>query len=286
MLCELVCLAGIQFGATSTDYVAMPKTPAFTTESGRPVPASHIVFHRLTLTRAEGNGTSHFLLDGKTPVKCTARDLVRKDRLRVSVTSSELLALRRRYVGHDLWTFGSWDMEREPLARGTSQNIDTDPGERIRIAAIFELERAQVECGPFGISHNNLALEYSIDNDLLRARKGERVFLFLYAPGGSVKPAAGYTPAYNLFLGDWFLDQAFSPEPPPTAMRPGIRRFLATRHTRHPYLAKSHLEAAWIYGWPMERKPLDQILREQRWSDNHYYSVAFKGDRVVDYYVP
>jgi hypothetical protein len=176
-------------------------------------------------------------------------------------------------------------MAREPLARGDSQSIDTDPGERIQIAAIFELERAPVECGPGGVSHHNLAFDYSIDDYTLKARLGQRLFLFLYAPSPKLKPTRAYTTAYNLLLGDWFLDQAFSPKPPPKTMRPGIRRFLATRYSEHPYLAKSHIEAAWIYGWPMERKPLDQILREQRWSDDQSYAVVFKGDRVVSYYV-
>ena len=285
MLSLNVCIAGI-IRANATEYVAMPKTSAFTYEAGRPVPASFIALHRLILTKTDADGTSHFLLDGKTPVKSTARDLIRKDGLRPLVTSNELAVLRQRYVGRDLWTFGRWNMAREPIGRGTTQIVYTYPGERIRIAAIFELERAPVECGPFGISHNGLGVEYSIDDSLLRARKGERVFLFLYAPSPKLKPALSYTAGYNLLVGDWFLDQAFSPKPPPKEMLPGIRRFLATRYSKHPYLAHSHLEAAWIYGWPMERKPLKQILREKVWTDNQYYSVGFRGDRVVSYYVP
>jgi len=278
----------------------LPGTPAFTDESGHAVPALQIVFHELTLTRKDANGTTHFLLDGKWPIKTRASNLVRSDALRPSLTTNELVALRRRYLGHAIWTFGSWTMARECLHPRISAGVDLRPGQRITVARIYQLERAPVECANWGTNHNNLAIDFGIDESMLKAWKGG-VFLFVYSrlpiansglslsadarvSEASKVPESRYSEAYNLFVGDWFLDQLFSFTPPPPGIRKGIRRFLATLDSGHPYLAKSHIEAAWIYGWPMEHEPLAKILQEPRWSDNRTYSVVFKGDRVASYY--
>jgi hypothetical protein len=269
-------------------------------ERGRPVDPLKVHFRELTLVRRDEHGASHLLLDGKRHVVTKDRDPFQEHELVPLVESPELAALRRRYLGRRVWTYGDLSAWREALRPRTSASSGVKPGRSLKIARIYQIAKVPIDFSKNGSWGKGLDLQGRYKP---RDYGDESPFLLVYdlpdlrltSWSGSdlwskederrAEDPRSYGLPYNVFVGSWFFDRLFSLRPPTPETARAIRRVEArSRAGEDSLLGLTHVQVAWAFGWPMARKPISQLLKEPTWTYGDMYRVVFKKGKAASFH--
>jgi hypothetical protein len=283
LTCFVVAFGGQRF-------IALPGTPDLRDDKGNLVDDRRVMFHELVKT-----GERTFLLDGKTRVTAATSDLYRKDSLRPLVESPELMAVRKKYFGRKVWPYGSWYVGRELKSPRSSGRSSIGQGESMVISNIVQIDRVPIEFSDSSMGSNGYDFEssykvkdyskgspfvivYQIKNQELSSWSGE---------GNRRANGQNYGLPYNVILGTWLLDSAFSLKPPSPAVLKVIKRrkrILSQSGMEAALKGLTHEQAAWFYGLPYSHETFAQRMKESKWTPGDYWQIDFKGDRVVSYW--
>lgn len=286
----MVAFACFVVGFGVKHFIALPGTPALRDDKGHQVDGRKVMFHELVQV-----GERTFLLDGKTRVTSSTSDLYRKDGLRPLVQSPELTAAQKKYLGRRVWPYGTWSVWRELQNPRASAQASIGQGESMVITKIFQIDRVSIDFSETGGGGNGIDFEGNYDAKdygkgspfviVFQVKKNE---LSSWSGEGKRRATAqNYGIPYNVILGTWLLDSAFSVKPPSSAIKRIIQRrnkVLKNSGMEAALKGLTHEQAAWFHGLPYSHETFAQRMKESKWTPGSYWQIEFKRDRVVSYY--
>ncbi|MBI1332968.1 MAG: hypothetical protein GC165_08815 [Armatimonadetes bacterium] len=268
---------------TAQTFIAMPSSTWFVDDSGQVVDRLKVMFHELTFVQQNPESRTDFLLDGKLAVHTTSTNIYRRDGLIPVINDAHQRALWQRYAGKTVWAYGRQTLLSEGLGQSNSRDLTLFAGQPIVITGIYQLAKQDIEVGEHHSQHGNLvdsgfreAKNYGADFPILVVFQDSDKLRQLSFSSQSV--ASHYGPPFAVYVGEWKLEQVFSLTPPPASAQKWLKKNLW-----HPVPGMTHLDVAWVYGWPIEKKPLAEILKENNWDWPYFCEVDFRGDKVVEY---
>lgn len=273
-------------------YVALPGTPPFVDAAGRTVPRDKILFHELILRKKDRKGRSHFLLDGKTPVRSAGRNLFGRAALRPLVETAKVRSLRHRLIGRPLWVYGQFDAWVEPRIPMQVENaqVDLEATSQVQVERIFQLDRVPLdigrdnylpgyESGQHG-SESPFVVVYKGSFSNLQGQTNEKITA---QETKRVENPANYGPPYQIYIGSWEFENALSTSKPPAGASMLVR--MADWTSDVPLRGCTHEEVAWVCDWPNIRaRTRDRLSTMTDWEYPGNWGFVFSGGRVVDYW--
>ncbi len=298
MICViLACALVAPQTKPARSYIALPGTPLLYSEKGKPINRLRVAFHRLDFVRRGADGVSHFRLDGVKPVKVRSNNLYDEDSLIPLVESPKLKELRHRYEGHKVWLYGGGSFFAESINPRVSVLASVPIRDSVVVARIYQLAKQDISFSSNDIiKESGLELRGSYRADEL-AGAGPLLFIFKspnrrdlswgfpFEEAGSHRhwTASSFGETYYIYPEDWYFEQLFSLKSPSRAeVRAGNRipPSLDMGDISKKLAGMTRREVAIWFGFPLENKPLPEIMKEPEWRE-HLWIFRFKSDRLV-----
>lgn len=249
-----------------------------------------LLMRKVTLLRQKGK-RSYFRISEGGIAYSASRKLFEPDSLASLVESAGVAALRKKYAGKHVWTYGPQDLWCEQPGGKLEADVDTSPLSSIKIERIYQLARKRARFREGGSGFGDFEVYGDLDPTYYGS---DEMYVFIFtAPKLRITGGGGnftdrdwvrsrFGPLYTLILGTWSLPQRYSLKPPPAwAQRAFIKLSTSTDYGRD-LIGLSHREVAWAYGWPGTKQSFSVILTKRVWDFDHGYNLTFANDRVVE----
>lgn len=276
------------------NYIALPGLPRFADSSGKPITSQRLWFHPLTFLKTE-RGFQFFRLDGGPVIH---------GKLGLSNIANQLVPLldtplsrqiKAKYQGKKVWFYGGQGLY---IGKSTMQEIPFSAAVQVAFAG----EVAGQDIPKWMRDHSS-----STGNGVsyLGRKSNQNYLFFRFAYRNMAKAGTDYSGMesaettalmnHHRYASDGSL--FFSPDTPLNQIfsltAPG-RAALQTQKHAPQYLdmgdvtrylkGRTHWQIAWVYGFPLDGKPLAETLKEKNWHCGCCWEFEFKNDRVIRAY--